>query len=48
MQVTRGHKTCRFQSIFEHLVPPYAFTTVDNDVAPHSGTFYTAIRCAQL
>ncbi len=45
---TSGHKTCRFQWVFERLVPPQAFATVDSDAAPQSGTFHTAKRCASV
>jgi hypothetical protein len=45
---TRGHKTCRFQWVFERFVPPQAFATVDSDAAPQSGTFHTANRYSQL
>jgi len=42
--LTRGHKTCRFQWVFEQFVPPRRFVTGDTDVAPQSGTFHTANR----
>jgi hypothetical protein len=45
--LTRGHKICRGQWVFERFVPPQAFATVDSDASPQSGTFHTAIRCAQ-
>ena len=41
---TRGHKTCRFQWVFERFVPPQSFATVDTDAAPQSGTFHAANR----
>ena len=41
---TRGHKTCRFQWVFERFVPPRGFVTGDTDAAPQSGTFHTAKR----
>ncbi len=43
--ITRGHKTCRFQWVFERFGPPQAFATADSDAAPQSGTFHTAVRC---
>jgi len=46
--LTRGHKTCRFQWVFERFVPPQAFATVDSDAAPQSGTFYTTIVRGKL
>jgi hypothetical protein len=45
--LTRGHKTCRYQWAFERFVPPQAFSTVDSDAAPQSGTFHTASRYLQ-
>jgi hypothetical protein len=39
---TSGHKTCRFQWVFERFVPPREFVSVDTDAAPQSGTFHTA------
>jgi len=46
-QVTRGHKTCRFQCVFGRFVPPRAFSTADKDAAPQPGTFHTAKRWLQ-
>ena len=44
--LTRGHKTCRFQWVFDGFVPPQAFATVDNDTTPQSDTFHTPNRKA--
>lgn len=46
--LTSGHKTCRFQWVFERSVPPRRFVTGDTDAATQSGTFHTADRYAQL
>jgi hypothetical protein len=43
--LARGHKTCRFQWVFERKVPPCGLVAVDTDAAPQSGTFHTANRC---
>ncbi len=42
LQITRGHKTCRFQWVFERFVPPRKFVSRDTDIAPQSATFHTA------
>jgi len=43
---TRGHKTCRFQWVFERFVSPRGFVKEDTEAAQQSGTFHTAKRCA--
>jgi len=40
--LTRDHKTCRVQCVFERFVPPRGFVSGDTDADPQSGTFHTA------
>ena len=42
--LTRDHKTCRFQWVFERFVSPRRFVTGDTDAAPQSGTFHSVPR----